>query len=370
MTERSERAERSEFVVVGAGLLGLARARALALARRGHEVIVIEQAGLGHGSGGSHGTCRIFRLGYGDPGYVSMAKRARELWREVEQEDGGQLLHPAPHLTFGDGLPAVHAAMLEAGAPCELLPAAAAAAMFPMLAPGGAALLEPGSCVIAADRALQALAAACPRIRTGVRVTAVADDGRSVTVRTDTGQFTARTLVAWTSGLLRTAGLAVPAQATLEQVGYLTPAAGGPAGAPIFICHGSRSPCGLPVPGSSLYKIGIHQGGSPTEPGSQNPGPDAAGTQQLARLARQYLPGMDPVPVRTEHCVYDNSPDEDFIVDRAGNVVIGSGTSGHGFKFGPLLGEWLAGLATGDSRAAPPARFALRRFSGSAPRKR
>jgi glycine/D-amino acid oxidase-like deaminating enzyme len=49
-----------------------------------------------------------------------------------------------------------------------------------------------------------------------------------------------------------------------------------------------------------------------------------------------------------ERCVYDNTPDEDFILDRIGNVVVGCGTSGHGFKFGPLLGEWLAALATGD----------------------
>jgi sarcosine oxidase len=65
--------------------------------------------------------------------------------------------------------------------------------------------------------------------------------------------------------------------------------------------------------------------------------------------------------VRTERCVYDNSPDEDFIVDRVGRVVIGSGTSGHGFKFGPLLGEWLADLATGQD-ADPAARFSLGRL--------
>jgi sarcosine oxidase len=40
--------------------------------------------------------------------------------------------------------------------------------------------------------------------------------------------------------------------------------------------------------------------------------------------------------------------------------VIGCGTSGHGFKFGPLIGEWLAGLATGS--AAAPAWFSLSRF--------
>ena len=147
--------ERSEFIVVGAGLLGLATARALA--SRGREVTVLEQAEIGHPAGGSHGSCRIFRLGYGDPGYVSLASRARELWRELETERGLRLLHPAPQLTFGDGLDAVHAAMTAAGAPCELLPAATAAARFPALATAGPALLEPDSCVIEAGNALRAL---------------------------------------------------------------------------------------------------------------------------------------------------------------------------------------------------------------------
>jgi sarcosine oxidase len=361
--------ERSEFIVVGAGLLGLAAARALA--SRGREVAVLEQAEIGHPAGGSHGSCRIFRLGYRDPGYVSMASRARELWRDLETERGLRLLHPAPQLTFGAGLDAVQAAMTAAGAPCELLPAATAAARFPALATAGPALLEPDSCVIAADNALRALAAAAPVISTGVRVTAVADDGRRVTVSTEAGSFAARVVIVcagpWTSGLLRPAGLAAPASATLERVAYLEAGGHGPVpDLPIFIRHGVRSPYGLPVPRSSLYKIGIHPGGPPVDPDGQDHGPDDEQAGRLDRLARRYLPGLDPRPVRIESCIYDNTPDEDFIMDRAGQIVIGCGTSGHGFKFGPLLGEWLADLAAGTPPAAPwptfAARFAMRRF--------
>ena len=64
----------------------------------------------------------------------------------------------------------------------------------------------------------------------------------------------------------------------------------------------------------------------------------------LAELAATHVPGLPPEVVKTERCVYDNSPDEDFFVDRVGNIVVGSGTSGHGFKFGPLLGSRLAAL--------------------------
>jgi sarcosine oxidase len=381
---------RCDVVVVGAGLLGLASARALA--RRGREVIVLEQAEIGHEAGGSKGSCRVFRLGYSDAGYVALARRAREPWAELEDECGQQLLWPTPQLTFGPGLDAVREAMRSAGAPCEPLPAEEAAARFPGVATGGPALLEPESCVISADAALRALAAGAGEVRTGITVTGIVDDGRRVTARTGTGSVTAGAAIVcagpWTSGLLAGTGITVPAAATQEQVGYLAPA---PPSMPIFICYGdyfaelapqcdleggssptglgqTLVPYGLPVPGSALYKIGFHHGGPPADPARQDQRPDERLSAQLAGMARRYLPGLAPDLVQTERCVYDNSPDEDFIVDRVGRVVIGSGTSGHGFKFGPLLGEWLADLAGGGDAGASARRFSLGRFGAGAER--
>jgi sarcosine oxidase len=354
-----------DAVVVGGGLLGLASARALA--RRGRSVILLEQAGIGHEACGSKGSCRIFRLGYDDADWVSLAMRAREPWAELEAECGRQLLHPTPHLTFGSGLDAVRGAMHTAGAPQELLTAAEATARFPGLSLGGPALLEPDSCVISADAALRALAAAVPDIRTGTAVTGIADDGRRVSVRTASGSVTASAAVVcagpWTSALLAGGGIAVPSAPTMEQVGYVAPAEEPGPEMPIFIGHGADDePYGLPVPGSPLYKIGFHHTGPPVDPASQEQGPDQGLTARLSGLARRYLPGFVPDLARAERCVYDNSPDEDFIVDRAGRIVIGSGTSGHGFKFGPLLGEWLTDLATGRDPGPAARRFSLARF--------
>jgi sarcosine oxidase len=365
----------ADVVVVGAGLLGLACARALA--RRGHEVIVFDQAQVGHEAGGSKGSCRIFRLGYDDAWWVSLAMRARAHWAELEDECGRRLLQPTPHLTFGPRLDAVRAAMLKAGAPHEMLPADAAAQRFPQIAADGPALVEPQSAVIAADAALRALAAAVPDLRTGVRVTGLADDGRQVTASTDAGSVTARTAVVcagpWTGALLAGSGIAVPSTATLEQVGYLAPAADPGPAMPIFIGHGTPEPYGLPVPGSPLYKIGFHHSGPVVDPGRQDQGPDPDLIARLVSLARRHVPSLPPEIVATERCVYDNSPDEDFVVDRVGNIVIGSGTSGHGFKFGPMLGEWLADLASGGQadggtgRAADPAarRLSLARLGAT-----
>jgi sarcosine oxidase len=355
-----------DVAIIGAGLLGLAAGRALAA--RGHDVVVLEQAEIGNPAAGSKGSCRIFRLGYPDPDYVAAARQAGELWRALEAESLRRILLPTPQLTFGAGLRAVRDAMTAVGAPCEPLTAVAAAERFPAVRVGGPALLEPESCVIAADAALDALAAGVPEIRTGVRVLRLADDGRRVSVRTSSGTLTARTAVItagpWSGALLAPLGVALPGRPTLEQVAYLRPA-GPPAGAPIFICHADRAPYGLPVPESPLYKIGIHPSGPPTDPDAQDQSADGYLLGKLSEVAARYLPGYNPEPAATERCIYDTSPDEDFVVDRIGNVVVGSGTSGHGFKFGPLFGEWLADLATekaGGLASELRQRFALGRF--------
>jgi sarcosine oxidase len=362
-----------DVAIVGAGLLGLATGRALAA--RGRDVVVLEQAEIGHPGSGSKGSCRIFRLGYPEPDYVAAARRARDRWHELEAASGRRILRPTPHLTFGTGLRGVHEAMSATGVQSHLLQAADVAERFPAIRVDGPALLETDSAVIAADEALTALAASVPEVKTGVRVIRMTDDGRQVTLHTTAGVMAARVAVItagpWSGGLLASVSVPVPGRATLEQVAYLRPS--GPDDAPIFLCHGEQAPYGLPVPGSRLYKAGIHRSGPAVDPDAQSQAADERLLGRVAVMARRYLPGYEPEPVSTERCVYDNSPDEDFIVDRIGNVVVGSGTSGHGFKFGPLLGEWLADLATGPDGDAtsPPGfeaeeslrqRFAIARF--------
>ena len=154
---------------------------------------------------------------------------------------------------------------------------------FPAITVDGPALLEPDSAVIAADEALTAFAAGVPEIRSGVRVIRMADDGRQVTLHSTAGVITARAAIVtagpWSSGLLASVSVPIPGRPMLEQVAYLRPAGQGEA--PIFVCHDEQTPYGVPVPGSRLYKIGIHPSGPATDPDGQN----RAADQQLLGLA-------------------------------------------------------------------------------------
>jgi sarcosine oxidase len=325
------RSERADVVIVGGGLLGLSTAKAL---RGRRDVLVLERDSVGHARGGSHGPTRIFRLGYIDPMYVAMAQRAAERWRALETEAGVQLLHPTPQLTFGVGADAVFAALVAADAPVERISAAAIQARFPAFAGRGDAVLEPASAVIAADLTLATLRAqAGAELREHVRVNHV--DANHV--ETDGEIIEARAVVVCAGPWTRALVPGVATRATLEHVGYLRTGAG----LPIFIDFTEPAVYGLPTPGSDHYKIAVHHGGSAIDPDAEF-APDERAVAALQRAAAHWLPGHPLVEV--DVCPYDNTADENFVVERIDGIVVGAGTSGHAFKFGPLLGDQLARL--------------------------
>jgi sarcosine oxidase len=358
-----EPVDHAEFIVVGAGLLGLAAARALS--RRDRDVIVLEQDTVGHRRGGSHGASRIFRYGYTDERYVRMALLARELWHDLEVEVSQELLRVTGQCSFGPDLDELLAAMHSAGAPATRLSATAVAAQFPEFAGHGAAVYEPGSAVMFADRCLGALrASAACEVRTGTRVLRIEDRGSDVEVVTAGGSLSASVAIVcpgpWSRSLL--AGVApVGTFATQEHVAYVRPRDGALPDLPIFIAHERPAPYGLPTPSLGYYKLAFHHAGNVVDPTTVplEPRPDAVAA--LEALARSWLPSFEPEAVTVETCLYDNTADEHFVLDRRGRVVVGAGTSGHGFKFGPLLGEVLADLATGSPPRIPLDGFTLAR---------
>jgi sarcosine oxidase len=359
--------EKVEFAIVGGGLLGLATARALA--RSGHEALLFERDRVGNERAGSKGSARIFRFGYDDPFYVGMALSTLPMWRELEEETGRDLLSTTGQLSFGSSLDVLADAMTAAGAPFEVLDRQEVTRRVPALQVDSRAVFEPESGVLAADRCLAALRhsaeASGVEVREGCRVNSVQQDGQCVQLQTENGTVSASVAVVcaghWTADLLKSAGIDLQLVPSLEQVAYLSPVTGHDANVPVFIERGEEDQpwvYGLAAGSPGLLKVALHGAGPVSHPDDSPLDPDPRLLASLVEQCARLLPSHHQAPVSTERCFYDSSSDGDFVIDRLDKVVIGAGTSGHGFKFGPLLGDLLADLATGA-----PARVELERFS-------
>src|SRR5206468_3696174 len=97
---------RFDAIVIGAGAMG--SATAWWLARRGRNVVVLEQFEQGHQRGSSHGGSRIFRLAYDDATWVRRCQEALRLWQEAMDELS------APMLEITGGIDHGHEASVRA----------------------------------------------------------------------------------------------------------------------------------------------------------------------------------------------------------------------------------------------------------------
>jgi len=112
-------------------------------------------------------------------------------------------------------------------------------------------------------------------------------------------------------------------------------------------------------------KVGLHQRGETTDPDSVRSGLDEEFVRGRIACAASRLPDLSDEVTHAHVCLYTNTPDEDFIIDRTPglpNVWLVSGCSGHGFKFTVLLGRIAAELAAGAAYPPELSRFSLDRF--------
>ncbi len=336
-----------DVIVVGAGVVGLAAARALA--RDGYEVLVLEQFRLGHARGSSHGGSRIFRLSDEDVTVVRRAQRALELWRELEAEAGELLLKANGQLDVWTDTSALEAALSACGVPYELLERAEVERRFLIRAPEDTRnVFQRDGGIVLADRTLQALARSARAhgavILEETPAAAIEEDGRGVSI----GSYRARVGViaagSWASRLLAPLGIDLPVETTRETVAYFRLREASTMPSVIESdTSGSAGAYALEAPGLGL-KAGLHRSGPLVDPDDES-GPDEERVAWLASWVADRFPAADPEPVRAETCLYTSTDDERFLLERHSRVVVGSACSGRGFKFAPLTGRVLADLA-------------------------
>ncbi len=360
-------------LVVGGGVMGMATG--CALAAHGADVTVLERFTLAHEWASSHGLSRAIRHEYGPLEiYTRMVARSLILWDELAHETGRHLYTETGVLTLGqpdDGhtVPG-YDVMRSVGLPVERLSPQECHQRFPQFRPDGfgAITYNPIGGMLYATECLLALAdrlrARGGVLREGVHVTRVkpAAEGARV-ILADGSVLTADRVVVtagpWVHDVLP--DLSLPVRATRQQISYfegLSPDEFAIGKFPVFLA--GMHYYGFPLHGHGWFKAASHQLGATVDPNKPYT-PDEDELEAVRAFLRDVIPSAANARLATfDHCMYDLTPDEDFILDKhpgTGNIVIGSGFSGHGFKFGILVGELLAALAVGE-----PTQFSLDRF--------
>ncbi len=370
-----------DAIVIGLG--GMGSAALYQLAQRGKRVLGIEQFGIAHDKGSSHGVTRIIRLAYHEhPSYVPLMRRAYELWRDLEASAGERILHITGSIDAGPpGSPYFSGSLQscqEHDLPHKVLTSAELTKRFPgyrlpsetmaVFQDEGGFLLPERCISLFVEQAQELGATALTNERTiGWHPTT---DG--VQVRTERGEYEADTLIvsagAWASKLLPGLGTsAVPERQALAWFKTLRPELFTPEVFPVFnLMVDEGNFYGFPefsIPG---FKLGrYHHLEEIVDPDEIDRDPNAQDEALLRDFTEKYFPDAAGATSSMKVCMFTNSPDEHFIIDRlpkTPQVLVAAGFSGHGFKFSSVVGEILADIALDGATRHDIDMFKVSRF--------
>ena len=373
--------EHYDTIVIGLG--GMGSAALYQLAQRGKRVLGIEQFGIAHDKGSSHGVTRIIRLAYHEhPSYVPLMRRAYELWRNLEASTGEQILHITGSIDAGPQGSAYFAGSLQSceehDLPHDVLTSAELTGRFPgyrlpsdtmaVFQDEGGFLL-PERCISLFVEQARELGAT---VHTNERTVEWLPSVGGVRVSTEMGEYEAGTLViaagAWASKLLPDLGdSAIPERQALAWFETLQPELFTPEAFPVFnIMVDEGNFYGFPEFGIPGFKLGrYHHLEEIVDPDEIDRDPNAQDEALLRDFTEKYFPDAAGATSSMKVCMFTNSPDEHFIIDRlpgSPQVVVAAGFSGHGFKFSSVVGEILADLAVDGATKHDIGMFKVSRF--------
>ncbi|NBO92056.1 MAG: N-methyl-L-tryptophan oxidase [Planctomycetia bacterium] len=367
----------ADTIVIGLGAMGLSAA--WQLSRRGQRVLGLEQFGLAHDRGSSHGQTRIIRQAYYEhPDYVPLARRAYEGWFDLEQSDGRRFVTICPCLSLGpvsgELILGVRRAAREHSLPVEELNASDVRRRFPAFEVGDdmVGILEHTAGIVAVEDSLLAMAADARRfgveLRENETVVAWRLDGSGVSVETTSGTYRAERLVI-TAGPWARRFLDEPLTVMRQVVFWFAGTKRQQFRRDVFPVFIADTPggyyYGIPALDTRGVKVAQHYGAD------ELPSPDAINRQvgpadeaAVRAFLQRYLPSADDRVEGLSVCLYTLTPDRHFLIDQLEErVVFAAGFSGHGFKFAPVVGEILADLSMWGKTSLPAALFRRRAFT-------
>jgi len=365
-----------DLIVVGSGSVGAAAGWYATQA--GLNVLLIDRAHPPHREGSHHGESRLIRHAYGEGArYVPMVLRAQQLWDELEQQCGERLMQRSGVLNLApehsEFIRNVRQSADEFSLPVEILSGEETAQRWPQLSvPAGyIGIFEPRSGYLKSEEAVRQLIRLCKDAGCAqlfnCAVTALEERDGLQLVETPEGTFRGKKLLLSAGTWVRTLLPELPVT-PVRKVFAWHQADGRYSENNKFPAFTVETPDGNQFYGfpaeNNAIKIGKHNGGQPIDAPEQRKafGAVAEDGSELFAFLRQFLPGVG-VCLRGEACTYDNTVDEDFIIDTLGaDRLIITGLSGHGFKFATVLGEIAAQFAQSKAAEFDLTAFSFSRF--------
>lgn len=379
-----------DFAVIGLGAVG--SAVAYQLAKRGCQVLGLDQFRPPHPHGSTHGESRLTRLAMGEgDAYMPLARRARELWEIIEREAGTPLFTPSGYLLISPRARSgqlnffertllsakKHAVTFELLTPDELR------ARFPTFNVNGNdyGYYEPSAGFLHAERSVRAQIALAKQrgatIRTSERLLSFKVTKANISLLTETNAYCVQKMIVsagpWVSMLLgkKYSGLFQVYRQAMFWFRAKCPEAFKVDHFPAFIWEldpDRRSFYGFPAANGSKpsIKVASEEYVSVTTP--------AAMTRQVSRseisaiytnYVQPHLSALSANCVRAVPCMYTMTPDSHFIIDthpEFDHVLVASACSGHGFKHSAAVGEVLSQMALSGRSEIDVTPFAFSRL--------
>jgi sarcosine oxidase len=375
--------ERFDVIVIGVG--GMGSAASYHLARRGVRVLGLEQFDIPHQKGSSHGFTRMIRSAYYEhTDYVPLIQRSFKLWNQLEDESLAKILHVTGGLYLGPPEGELVVGSLRASQThnlsYELFARHEIQEKFPQfrIPEDWIGLYEYQAGFLVPELAISAHVDMAMRhgaeIHGNEPVVQWKTDGAGATVVTPRETYLADQIVfcggAWSDKLLRDLG--VKLTVTRQVVGWVQPLRRDPFLLGVLPVWGIDKGDGTLYYGFPLmadnpgFKIAHHAPGEMVDPDKIDREPRAGDEKSFRPALKFFLPEADGPLISMRICMYTNSPDKHFIIDRHPahpRVTFACGFSGHGFKFASVVGEALADLTLTQRSELPIGFLSLKRFA-------
>jgi sarcosine oxidase len=369
-----------DVIVIGVGSMG--SSACYYLSKKGYKVLGLEQFSVSHEFGSHAGQSRIIRKAYFENAdYVPLLERAYQNWKALEEEAGTKIYHPTGLVYFGPHNHSLIEGVKRSASLYDIrlstFNAEETLKQFPWFkVPNDfETLYEPDAGFVTPEKAIKLYAEQA--IRDGAEIHAnekVLDwkkDGASVIVTTDKNVYRCSKLIitagAWARKMIP--ALSGKLKITRQFVAWINPKNWDEFTFNNFPCwllaDDEKPGCyyGFPVlpepefGGPAGLKLAHHYPALETEPDHVNREATYEDEKNLEYALNKYLPGCFESFLSYKVCLYTNSPDEDFIIDKLpgseDRVVFATGFSGHGFKFASVVGEILSDLAVNGASDLP-----------------